>query len=50
LAGALPSGVFAVSVTVVPPRRSSPSCGVRLSPVKKTSAYRPARISTSAAK
>ena len=37
-AGALPSGVRAVSVTVVPPRRSSPSWGVRVDPVKKTSA------------
>src|SRR3954468_11692273 len=48
--GALPSGVSAFSVTVVPPRRSRPSCGVRLAPVKKTSAYRPARSSTSTAK
>src|SRR3954453_6030576 len=37
--GALPVGVFAVSVTVVPPRRSSPSSGVRELPVKKISAY-----------
>ena len=49
-AGALPFGVLAVSVTVVPPRRSRPSCGVWLEPAKKTRAYRTATIRTNAAK
>ncbi|MDX6302263.1 MAG: hypothetical protein QOF53_3477 [Nocardioidaceae bacterium] len=48
--GALPLGVRAVSVTVVPPRRSSPSSGVRELPVKNTSAYMPAMIASSTAK
>src|SRR3954447_18611938 len=49
-AGALPSGVRAVSVTVVPPRTSRPSWGVRSEPVKKMRPYITARIRTSAPK
>ena len=50
LAGGFPSGVRAVSVTVVPPRRSSPSCGVRWEPVRKISPYSRATMSTNAPK
>jgi len=49
-AGALPFGVRAVSVTVVPPRRSSPSWGVRTVPAKKIRPYITAMISTNTAK
>ncbi len=49
-AGGWPSGVAAVNVTVVPPRRSRPSCGVRSVPVKKISPYRTATMRTKAPK
>src|SRR5215470_1464527 len=48
LLGGRPSGVLAASVTWVPPCRSRPSLGLCVFPVKNTSAYRMARIPTSA--